>query len=328
MTLDHELKLGRAFKHLMDLQTEGDRWVGGDHHTIRYEYDPDARWDGPVPPGNPNPDTMSTYYLASGVFIPGQGPGTIPNGVGFGWGKMEALVTAEQPPNDNLSVLIGDFLHNLRSCLDNLAYTLAASHTSPLPDDLAHSSEFPIFGDEDRAGNTGVGSAMFHQLRKNGDPAPGSGLHKIRGWHPDAQTAVEGLQPYHRGNAYGEDLLWLLHDLDRIDKHRLLHTTVASSFGTLMEPGTSRNIRCIGPGFMRVFGGAVDTDTPIALIYGIHPIDPSTEVHVEIRPALDIGLEPQTPVASVATRTPLVRLLTDIYTHIGGTVIPSLTPFL
>jgi hypothetical protein len=60
------------------------------------------------------------------------------------------------------------------------------------------------------------------------------------------------------------------------------------------------------------------------LIYGIQPIDPSAEVHVEIRPALDIGLEVQ----SIATGMPLMGLLTDIYTHIGGTVIPSLAPFL
>ena len=328
MALDYELKLGRAFNHLTGLQTEVSGWLGGDHHTIRYEYDPNARWDGPVPPGNPDPATMSTYYLAGGVFIPNQGPGTVPDRVGFGWGKLEAFVTAEMPPNDTLGVLIGDFLHNLRSCLDNLAYSLAASYTSPLPDDLADSSEFPIFGDENRAGNTSVGSAMFHHVTRSGDPVPGSGLHKIRGWHPDAQTTVEGLQPYYRGTAYREDLLWLLHDLDRIDKHRLLHTAVASSFGTLMEPGASQNVRCIGPGFMRVFGGAVETDTPIALIYGLHPIDPGAEMHVEIRPAFDLGLDPQTPVAPFATRMPLMRLLTDIYTHIGGTIIPALTPYL
>lgn len=142
------------------------------------------------------------------------------------------------------------------------------------------------------------------------------------------QTTVEGLQPYYRGTVYREDLLWLLHDLDRIDKHRLLHTAVASSFGTLMEPGASQNVRCIGPGFIRVFGGAVETDTPIALIYGLHPIDPGAEMHVEIRPAFDLGLDPQTPVAPFATRMPLMRLLTDIYTHIGGTIIPALTPYL
>jgi hypothetical protein len=112
-----------------------------------------------------------------------------------------------------------------------------------------------------------------------------------------------------------------LHDLDRIDKHRLLHTTVAASFGTLLDPGASRNVRCIGPGFMRVFRGIVETETPIALIYGIHPIDPSSEVHVEIRPALDIGLEVQ----SIATGMPLMRLLTDFYTYIDGTVLRTLT---
>jgi hypothetical protein len=104
---DHELKMRRAFKHLKDLDFEVKAWVGGDHHSV--EYDPDARWEGPVPPGNPGPDT-STYYLAGSLFIPGQGPRIAPEGVDFGQGTMTAYATAEQPPVDPMGLLIGDVL--------------------------------------------------------------------------------------------------------------------------------------------------------------------------------------------------------------------------
>ena len=36
------------------------------------------------------------------------------------------------------------------------------------------------------------------------------------------RMSVEQLQPYHRGNNYASDLLWIIHTLDIVDKHRLL----------------------------------------------------------------------------------------------------------
>lgn len=321
---NHELKLARAFKHLMVLDAEVKTWVGGDHHSIRYEYDRNAKWDGPVPPRNSDP-TTGTYYLAGSVLIPNQGPETAPDGVEFGQGCMTALVTAEQPPNDTLGVLIGDVLHNLRSALDNFAYALAAAYTKPMTREIVHSSEFPIFGDKDRSGNTGRGAHRFHELLPNRAPTRRSGLTKISGWHPDAQTEVERLQPYHRKNAFREDPLWLLHELDRIDKHRLLHTTVAGFLGTIWDINNFRNVRCIGPGLIQSFSGTIETDTPISRIYGVRPLVLNADVHMEIRPALDVVLSPQNPTGGGA---PLVSLLTKIYIHVTEVVVPTLVPYL
>jgi hypothetical protein len=98
--------------------------------------------------------------------------------------------------------------------------------------ELANSSEFPIFGNEVKNGTGSVGSAMFHRRQNDGQPAFGSSLFNIRGWHPDAQTEIEKLRPCHRGSAFRDDPLWILHELDRVDKHRLLHKTIAGFFGT------------------------------------------------------------------------------------------------
>ena len=73
MPFDHELKLERAAKHLKDVTAEIGLWLGGDRYSVRYEFDLNAHWAGPIPPG-PISDGGS-YYLAGSVFIPGQGPG-------------------------------------------------------------------------------------------------------------------------------------------------------------------------------------------------------------------------------------------------------------
>lgn len=331
MTFDHQLKLVRATQLLQDLRAATGRWIYEEHYVVRYEFSPDARWLGPIPPGNPNP-LDATYYLAGPIFIPGIGPGTAPPDVTFGEGRLVAHAVAESPPSDPISLLVGDALHNLRSALDVLAFSLARSYTHPLPKDLATNSEFPIFGDEDGQGSSGVGRARFHETTKHGDPTRRSGLAKIRGWHPDAQTIVERFQPYHRGHDFRADALWVLHELDRINKHRLLHTTVALSTGTGWRiPGSEnprgpKNVRCIGPGLVRVFGvSSLETETPISEIWGIHRIDNNVDIDLDITPALEVAFSRDAPAAS---GRPVLRVLVEIYRFISEVVVPALEPYL
>ena len=277
MAFDHELKFGRAFRHLQDLRVEVDGWLNGEHHSVRSETDPKD-------------------------------------------GSVTFLATAEQPPRDPFGLLIGDCLHNLRSGLDALAFSLASSYTTPLPDEVAESSEFPIFGDKD-----GQGSARFHRLRRTREPAPGSGLLKTRGWDPKAQAIVESLQPYHRGKKFRADLLWILHDLDRINKHRLLHTAVASFEGFMLDLGRSRNFGKWSGGTIHSLSGTVEKDTPIARVPKPLPMDSRFKVHVEIQPALGIAFAKGTPCVD---GEPILRTLDNLYAYIGGTVLPALAPYL
>ncbi len=238
-------------------------------------------------------------------------------------GRVVVYATSEQPAEDPLSLDIGEFLHNIRSGLDNLAYGLASAFTNPLPDDIVESSEFPIFGDRDRQGNLGVGSGRFHETQ-GGNPTRRSGLYKIRGWAPDAKTAVEGLQPYHRGNAYETDPLWIIHELDNINKHRLLHTAFAHGGGAGWNPARSRNLAAIGPGVIESIGGPITTDTPIARI-PVQPIDPEIEVYVEVQPTLDVAFTQGTPIVEYES---VYKTLRDTYVHVVGTVVPALKPYL
>jgi hypothetical protein len=187
---------------------------------------------------------------------------------------------------------------------------------------MIESSEFPIFGDEDSKGTTGVGSARFNRLDKASSPVRGSGIYKIRGMDPLAQAEIEKLQPYHRGNGYKAHPLWLLHDLDRISKHRLLHVAVASFSGFLLDPAKIYNAK-IGPGFIESLSGVVTTDTPVARMM-LKPIIKNLEVRVDVQPPLKIAFAP----VGGAQSTAVVETLADIYKFIDTEVLPKLNPFL
>lgn len=248
-----------------------------------------------------------------------------------GNGDLTFLASADPVPLD-FGLLIGECLHNLRSGLDNLAYSLAVAYTKPLPEDFAESSEFPIFGDRDKQGNVGVGAARFNETTQRGDPTRGSGLYKIRGWPRGAQAIVEGLQPYHRGNAFEQDPLWVLHELDRVNKHRLLHSCVAASEATTVDFGKSNvaTITARVPGVLgaiQSLGGPIEADTPIFRLVRLdpQPRDRSKPMNMEIQPALHIAFASGTPVVELK---PVYAALAAVHTYVIGTVLPALVPYL
>ncbi len=103
-----------------------------------------------------------------------------------------------------ISVLIGEFLHNLRSALDNMVYDLVI-HDGGMPDEY---TEFPI----------------FRHRRKYNSTARGGGLFKLHGVSPKGRAFIKGLQPFDDRNPPNPvEPLWILHELSRIDKHRLVH---------------------------------------------------------------------------------------------------------
>jgi len=105
------------------------------------------------------------------------------------------------PPDPQLSLILGDFVHNLRVSLDHLASQLAArdGHNIKKRSSLA----FPIFTDKS-------------EYKKNED-------RKIKKFIKDISVfeAIDEIQPYHLDDPR-TDPLWLLSELDNIDKHRTL----------------------------------------------------------------------------------------------------------
>lgn len=117
------------------------------------------------------------------------------------------LHVIHEPPLLRYGILVGDFVHQCRSAMDNLiAQATIAHHGSALP-----KTEFPVFDNP----------ADYTRRKKNGDPAPGGGLYAIRGIDPALWDLVEKLQPYNRTASGQPRPLGILHDFWNMDKHRI-----------------------------------------------------------------------------------------------------------
>jgi hypothetical protein len=107
------------------------------------------------------------------------------------------------PVNPSFSLIVGDFVHNVRSSLDHLVYQLAILNKAS--SEGASKTSFPVCLTHGEFTNA---------TRKKVAPFIG----------PRALTELEKLQPYSTGNGK-RDILWILSQLDIIDKHRLLIVT-------------------------------------------------------------------------------------------------------
>jgi hypothetical protein len=106
-----------------------------------------------------------------------------------------------EPISESLPLAIGDCVHNLRSALDHLAFQLAVVNGKAA--EAETKIAFPIY----------LTDAEFWNFSKK-RVAPFIDA--------EALTEIENLQPYKTGNGGEGNLLWVLHQLDIIDKHRLI----------------------------------------------------------------------------------------------------------
>lgn len=229
-------------------------------------------------------------------------------------GYYVVVASADPIQLDPFAILIGDILQNIRSGLDHIAYRLAENFTNPLPRNWSESSEFPIFGDVDGNGNTGAGPRLFQEY----------GRRKIRGVDPGAQAIIETLQPYHRGQAFTADPLWKLHELSRIDKHRLLHLAIAQCVTPVLRLGffPFENVR-FPAGSFYIHVGPIEKDTVVAR-FPAQPIDPELAMYVNFKPIVSVAF----PQGGIAGGEDVLETLIEIYNHIVNNVDPPLYPYL
>lgn len=108
---------------------------------------------------------------------------------------------------DDFSCLIGDAVHNLRTALDHLVWHLVDANPAT-PKVPYKRQEFPFYKSRDDYKTQGSG--------------------KIEGVPQGAVDLIDQAKPYLGGN----DNLWAVYDLDRIDKHQLLIVTGLTHCGT------------------------------------------------------------------------------------------------
>jgi len=122
------------------------------------------------------------------------------------------------------SVLSGEIIHHLRSCLDNIAW-----HFSCTQYRLDHETaiSFPIV-----ASKPTTKKEIASYKRKI------EGITKI-----NVRNLIESVQPYQRGDDAIDDPLLIVHDMDRFDKHREL--TIIGSVASL-RPISEAGVRAMG----------------------------------------------------------------------------------
>jgi hypothetical protein len=119
------------------------------------------------------------------------------------------------PVPDDIGVLIGDCLQNLRSALDHEVYRLSVDAHGPTWSGL-DGCQFPI-----------------HRERSSFE---GARSKQIGGLSIELQRQIESLQTFAVPQNPVADMLVLLNSLARVDRHRLLHVAAAQPDSLDLEP--------------------------------------------------------------------------------------------
>jgi hypothetical protein len=211
--------------------------------------------------------------------------------------KMVVFLPTRPIPS-TLPYVLGDLVHNLRSSLDHAVYELTLRHNGA----PVKGSEFPVFDDRG----------------KFREDAP----RKIRGLRENTKSMIEKLQPYNlRKEGTTESVLWWLHQLSIIDKHRTIHLCriqASESQVTFIRNVTFNAEK----GITQALPGILRDGTVLARWFpvGVADAEADTEVQLSIDIAMDETIVPNLAgqrIVSVAER--LVKCVEIIFDHLEET---------
>ena len=189
-----------------------------------------------------------------------------------------------QPPDlpDHWSGLIGDFIHNLRSALDHLAYQLVL-----LNGNQPNHSSFPIMEREFRYVD-GVAQPTI----------------SLVGVSDAVLEEIKAVQPYGAPHGISRSPLWWLKELDNIDKHRhlLLYASVVRG-AHLRNAGTPDVHFRVRP--------LKRNDVVVVLTYPVPHVEPDQQV----RDIVDVVLADNIGPKAVRGKQ-IVGLIADLYLEV------------
>jgi hypothetical protein len=180
-----------------------------------------------------------------------------------------------------LAVVAGDAINNLRSALDHIAWQLALTIMERPHDRTA----FPIV-DKDTAEKM----RRFDSI--------------VRDIPTKAIDEIKMLQPYQRGDAYKDDVLWKLDKLCNINKHRVIPAQ----------------------------GTAIDSKIPknIDIRYGTFNNKPAVFMPISVKTKMNLAPQPTLDVIFGSGVDGLVisfRELGNIYNYVRDSVLPRFARF-
>lgn len=200
------------------------------------------------------------------------------------------------PPPLRLSVLLGDFLHNLRSSLDHIAWQLVLDNGGT----PVKKTSFPIV------------------LKRKGAPPKIAG-----GISAKAATMVESFQPYNNvAGAPAENPLYVLSTLNNIDKHREFNIAVLN----VSEMLEMHLLTADGEGIYMTlqFPSHVGKDKPITdgAIVGRPPFPANANQKWVIGVQSRLGLQESEELPHIESST-LFGVAEEVLEHVRDTVIPG-----
>lgn len=165
---------------------------------------------------------------------------------------------AEAEVLDRCSRLIGSYLDHMRAALNYLTYQVALLDAPANPKLDPDTTEFPIFKDR----------SLY--AKKN----------RIKHLSNEHRAAIESVQPYD-GELPG---LWLLHELSRVYRHRLLH---ASKVGTFDEAHSVEVTGGTLESLDVLYTGVVEDETPVLAFTVAHEGQAHAHANVVVAICID-----------------------------------------
>ena len=174
-----------------------------------------------------------------------------------------------KPVAPRFGVRIGEIAHNLRSALDHLVWREAAELLGSEPTDKqAGEIAFPIWTTRVR-------------FKKS----------KVKRYvSPDAWAIIERHQPYTRGQPKRSQALAMLHWINRVDKHRLLHygTVSLGFFNPLWLIEFNPHARVLDATIQAPLGQPLKRETEVAR-YHFAADTPEPDVRVQRAPTTNVS---------------------------------------
>lgn len=128
-----------------------------------------------------------------------------------GWHLVYGIVRESPPPR--LGIILGDMLHNVRSALDHLVWQLVLWN-GQTPAEGVRGNAFPF--------------AVSNNAWKGAKKGP------LRGVADQHRAIIQKVQPYKGPNGPENSYTFVLNHLSNVDKHQIVHPTLA----TILDPGT------------------------------------------------------------------------------------------
>jgi hypothetical protein len=207
---------------------------------------------------------------------------------------IKAHVPGRLPPR--WGAMISEPFDRTRSCLDQLARALVVVGGNQ-PD---HRTAFPIARDET-------------DFKREAE------LH-LRGVTPESQAIIESLQPFRTGSAeLDTEPLWLLHEFNAIQPHRVLQAVEVSLTSSRFEPTGSPEPE-VEKTYEREPGPVADG----ALLARFQLLGTTeTPVNVQTECSFDIAFQPRV----LPARMPVSAVLQQLILHVHWDVLPAFSAF-